>query len=79
MNSKRLGVVHNTVAGAQRKLYREFAKTGQQLTWDVVEEIKTKALMRGGLQIHTGRATVKHAMEALRNAGLSGPTRIPWG
>ena len=25
------------------------------------------------------QATVRQAIEALQNAGVSGPTRIPWG
>jgi DNA-directed RNA polymerase subunit F len=75
----RLGVVHSTVTGAQQTLYREFAKTGKQLTWDAVERIETEALVRGGLNSDVARATVKQAVDALKKAGISGPTRIPWG
>ena len=75
----RLGVVHSTVTGAQQTLYREFAKRGQQLTWDAVERIETEALVRGGLNSDVARATVKQAIDALKRTGIPGPTRIPWG
>jgi hypothetical protein len=75
----RLEVWHNAVTGAQQTLYREFAKAGERLTWDAVERIETEALVRGGLNADVARATVRQAIEALKKAGISGPTRIPWG
>ncbi len=75
----RLGVVHNTVTGAQQTLYREFAKTGANLTWKEVERIEIAALVRGGLNSDVARATVKQAIDSLKNAGVPSPTRIPWG
>jgi len=74
----KLGVTHSTVTGAQQTLYREFAKTGKQLTWEVVETIETESLVRGGLDPDTARATVKQAIDALKKAGVPGPTRVPW-
>jgi hypothetical protein len=74
----RLGVTHSTVTGAQQTLYRQFAKTAKQLTWEVVETIETEALVRGGLDPDAARATVKQAIEALQKGGVPGPTRVPW-
>jgi hypothetical protein len=60
-------------------MYREFAKTGQKLTWEAVERIETDALVRSGLERGVARATVKKAIGALQRGGVAGPTRIPWG
>jgi hypothetical protein len=70
---------HFAVTGAQKKLYVEFAKTGSKLTWEEVERIETEALVRGGLSHDVARATVRQAIDALKKAGISEPTRIPWG
>ncbi len=75
----RQGVVHSTVTGAQQTLYREFAKTGAKLTWEEVERIEIAALVRGGLNPDVARATVKQAIDSLKDAGVPGPVRIPWG
>ncbi len=75
----RLDVVHSTVTGGQQTLYREFAKTGEQLTWDSMERIETEALVRAGMNPRMARATVKRAIDDLKKAGVSGPTRIPCG
>jgi len=76
---KRLGVAHSAVSGAQQTAYRAFAQTGQPLTWKVVEKIETAALVRGGMTRDMASATVKKAIDALKQAGVTGPTRIPWG
>jgi len=77
---KRLGVNHQKVTGAQQILYRNFAKNGAPLTWDAMEDIETKALIQGGLSDEgTARATVQNAIQQLKDGGVSGPTRIPWG
>jgi len=75
----RLNVRHASVTGAQKRLYREFANTGAKLTWEEVERIETEALVHGGLNSDVARATVKQAIDALKNAGVPGPARIPWG
>jgi hypothetical protein len=75
----RLGVSHPTVTGAQAKLYRAFSQTGQTLTWEVIEQIETQALISGGMEPVTASATVQTAVQALKDSGVSGPTRIPWG
>jgi len=72
------GWKHTTITGAQQTLYREFGKTGQQLTWDAMLEIETKALVHAGMKPDVARATVKKAIEALKQSGVTGPTRIPW-
>lgn len=77
---KRLGVNHNLVSVAQREMYTAFARTGRSLTWDVVQKIETDALLRGGMQDQTmARTTVQRAINSLKEAGVSGPARIPWG
>jgi hypothetical protein len=75
----KLNVRHAAVTGAQKRLYREFASRGAKLTWEEVERIETEALVRGGLNSEVARATVRQAIEALKNAGVPGPARIPWG
>jgi len=75
----RLGVNHNAISGAQQTLYRAFAQTGKTLTWEAMEEIETQALIKGGMNAKQALATVRTAIQALKNAGVSGPTTIPWG
>ncbi|HEX4143486.1 MAG TPA: hypothetical protein VHY91_08040 [Pirellulales bacterium] len=72
-------IVHSKVTGAQKKLYGAFAKTGKQLTWEVVEDVEIKALVRGGATVEQATAAVVKAIQALKDAGVAGPTRIPWG
>ncbi len=75
----RLGVQHlKLVTPAQQKLYTAFAKTGKTLTWEAMETIETEALIAGGMEAGMARATVQKAIQALKDAGVSGPTRIPW-
>jgi hypothetical protein len=75
----RLGVDHGLVTGGQIQGYRAFAQTGAKLTWESVEAIETQALIRAGMQPSMARVTVQQGIQALKNAGVSGPTRIPWG
>ncbi|MGC1434183.1 MAG: hypothetical protein WA811_18235 [Candidatus Sulfotelmatobacter sp.] len=76
----RLGVDHmGAVTPAQQTLYRAFARTGNTLTWDAVQQIETEALVRGGMNPNMAANTVQQAIQQLKNAGVSGPTRIPWG
>jgi RHS repeat-associated protein len=76
---ERLGVSHSAITGAQMSGYRAFAATGQTLTWSDVSSIETNALIRGGMSPGMAQATVDQAIQALQQAGVSGPTRIPWG
>ena len=73
------GVNHYLVTGAQQTLYRAYAQTGQTLTWDTIQAIETQALVAGGMNQATAQATVTEAINALKEAGVTGPTRIPWG
>ena len=75
----RLGVEHSLVTGGQMKGYRAFAKTGETLTWDALSKIETDALIAGGVAADMATSTVEQAIKALQDAGVSGPTRIPWG
>jgi hypothetical protein len=75
----RLGVNHlRVVTPAQRALYIAYARTGAPLTWEAAEAIETQALIRGGMHPGMARATVQKAIQSLKDAGVSGPTRIPW-
>jgi len=68
---------------AQQTMYRAFARTGRKLTWEIIERIESEALMRGarpgGLNEEIARKAVAEAVTFLKNAGIEGPTRIPWG
>ena len=75
----RLNVRHGLISGAQQILYRAFGKTSKTLTWEVMEKIETQALVKGGMNFDTAQATVKQAINALREAGVAAPTKIPWG
>jgi hypothetical protein len=73
------GIYHPQITGAQKSLYREFAKTGQPLTWDVVRSIETQALTRAGMSSGSASVTVNKAISALQARGVGSPVRIPWG
>ncbi|GEM_PF-2319365 len=73
------GVKHTVITVAQQALYRAFAKTGQPLTWDAMQSIETQALVKGGMKPLTAQAIVTKAINALKAAGVKGPTKIPWG
>jgi hypothetical protein len=75
----RLSINHTRVTTAQRKRYSAFARTGKPLTWDVVQDIETKALIDGGAEPAQAAAAVRRAIQALKDSGVSGPIRIPWG
>ncbi len=75
----RLGVDHNKITGEQRSLYSAFAKTGKPLTWEAVAEIETEALVKGKMRLETAKATVAKAIQALKDAGVAAPVRVPWG
>ncbi len=76
---EKLGIRHQRITQAQRKLSSEFSQTGQELTWDVVQDIETRALVESGMPHEMAEATVKQAIEALKQAGVPKPTHIPWG
>src|SRR5579872_6685988 len=76
---KRLGISHTNVTTAQMEMYKALSQSGSKLTWQGVEKIETQALVRGGMSESIARQTVQGAIAALKNAGVSGPTRIPWG
>jgi hypothetical protein len=73
------GILHHDITGAQQTLYREFAKTGQPVTWDVVRSVETEALIRAGMSSGSASATVDKAISALQASGVSGPVHVPWG
>jgi RHS repeat-associated protein len=76
---QRLGVSHTNITTAQMELYKSFSQTGSKLTWQAVEKIETQALVRSGMSRSMAQQTVQAAITALKDSGVSGPTRIPWG
>jgi hypothetical protein len=75
----RLGINHAVITGAQARLYSAFARTGSDLTWDAMQSIETQAMIAGGASPSAAQSVVARAIAALQDAGVSGPTRIPWG
>lgn len=73
-----LGIRHTTISTAQQTLYRAFAQTGKPLTWEAMEAIETQALIKAGMNAEQAAATVRQAIQALKDAGVTGPSRIPW-
>lgn len=77
---ERLNISHNkVVTPQQRRAYMDFAKKGQPLTWEVIAEIETEVLVKSGLEPGIASATVAKSIKALKDAGVAGPVRIPWG
>jgi len=74
-----LGLRHSKITGAQKTLYSAYAKQGKPLTWDAVESIETRALIKSGLDPGRAAATVRETIKALIASGVKVPTRIPWG
>ena len=74
-----LNINHGVVSVAQHKLYTGFAKTGKPLTWEVIADIETKALVEGGATFEQAAGAVQKAIQSLKTSGVAGPTRIPWG
>ncbi len=49
-------------------------------TYEAQEVIETNALIKAGMKDPAqALATVRNAIQILKNKGVSGPTRIPWG
>jgi hypothetical protein len=76
---KRLGIDHDLITGAQMTGYKAFAKTGAKLSWEAMEKIETEALIKAGMKSDMAAKTVKATIQDLKDAGVPGPTRIPWG
>lgn len=75
----RLGIKHSAITAAQQALYRELARSGVAPTWEVIERIETQALIKAGMNPEQAAATVQQAIQALKDAGVTASTRIPWG
>jgi hypothetical protein len=74
----RLGINHATISGAQARLYSAFARGGGDLTWGAMQYIETQAMIAGGVEAGAAQFVVARAIAALQEAGVAGPTRIPW-
>lgn len=75
---KRLNVEHPRITGIQRTKYLDFAKTNKVLTWDAIAKLETEVLVKAGMNPATAKATVDKAIQALKEAGVAAPVRIPW-
>jgi RHS repeat-associated protein len=75
----RLKINHNLVTKWQGTLYRELAASGGTATWGAVSRIEKKALVKGGMSEELAEAVVDMAVKSLKESGVAGPTRIPWG
>jgi len=76
---EKLGVRHNDITNAQRSKYIDFSRTGKPLTWEAIAQIETQALITAKMLPEQARATVAKAIQALKDSGVPGPMRIPWG
>jgi hypothetical protein len=76
---ERLGVDHRAITTAQQQLYIEFAKKGAKLTWDDMERIETQALVKAKMNPALAKAVVQRAFQHLKDSGVAGPTKTPWG
>ena len=52
-------------------------ETGQPLTWEVVQDFETQALIERNGDPTISAATVRKVIGSLKAAGVS-PTRTPW-
>jgi hypothetical protein len=74
------GVDHiKKLTPAQMKRYKDFAKTGQPLTWEAIGTIEAEALAEAGMNLDVAKATVAKAIQALKDTGVTAPVQIPWG
>jgi hypothetical protein len=78
---ERLQIRHpnGPLTNAQRSAYIDLARTGQLPTWETIAKIETDALVKGGMKPDMAQATVAKAIKALKDAGVAGPVRTPWG
>ncbi len=74
----RFEINHSAITGAQARLYSQFARSGQELTWTAMSRIETEALIAGGANPIAARTVVDEAIQTLIGGGVPGPTRIPW-
>ena len=72
-------VKHSTITGQQKILYSEFSKAGNQLTIDAMKQIEVKAMTNSGVPLNYAENAVNKAIDALQKAGITQPSRIPWG
>jgi hypothetical protein len=72
-------VEHTTITGQQKKLYTAYSKTGKPLTMESMKEIEIKALTNSGIPLNYAKNWVEKAITELKKAGITNPSRIPWG
>jgi hypothetical protein len=69
---------HQDMTAAQRRLFNELAKSGQQNRLEEHSRIAVEALKAGGASEAQARQLVAESLKHLRSQGVSQPTRIPW-
>ena len=79
MSLKDFDVKHSTITGKQASLYREFAKTGKELTMNEMKNIEIKAMVQSGVPKEYATKTVNSAIKQLKDSGITAPVKIPWG
>ncbi len=73
----RLGLYHSDVTTAQMAGYRALKSAGVPMSWDVAEEVETRALIQKGVDSKVARATARKAIAHLKDSGVGAPTRYP--
>ena len=74
----RLGIDHQTVTNAQRRMCIDLRKSGGILTRDVHNDIQVKALIEGGANEQLARNIVAKSQWDLRAKGVRNPTDMPY-
>lgn len=75
---KQLGVDHQKVTTAQRRLFGQLARSGKPNIIKEHTRIAVEALIEGGASRSTARQIVAKSLNSLRNEGVTVPMNIPW-
>ncbi len=72
--------LHNTITKNQRRLYTEFANTGQRLTFDDIVRIETKSMTDAGVPLEYAQTWTQQSADDLIGQGITNNdvTNIPW-
>ena len=75
----KLGIKHNLVSTAQRKMCGELIKSGKSMTREEMNRISVEALVAGGANRQLARDVVAKSQWNLHDKGIRNPTDMPWG
>jgi hypothetical protein len=73
------GVRHADITSAQRRLFREFAASGQPNTLTHHSRIAYQAMVEAGVPTKAAKDFVIESQSRLIRSGIVEPTAIPWG